>query len=111
MNGIGWAVKQLQDGQRVARADWQRKGMYLFIAKREKDFGMTRGLIGLQFPPDAPERHMTVLPTVCLKCPDDVIVVGFSMESADLLAMDWDVAGPVVMTARVFEQDGCPRGQ
>ena len=29
MNGIGWAVKEMQNGMRVARHGWNGKGMYL----------------------------------------------------------------------------------
>jgi hypothetical protein len=30
-HGIGWAVKMMQDGHRVARAGWNGRGMYLFL--------------------------------------------------------------------------------
>jgi hypothetical protein len=30
-NGIGWAVKEMQDGRRVRRAGWNGKGMWLCI--------------------------------------------------------------------------------
>lgn len=33
MNSIGWAVKQLQDGQRVGRAGWNGKGMWLVLVR------------------------------------------------------------------------------
>lgn len=31
LHGIGWAVKQMQNGARVCRAGWNGKGMYLFL--------------------------------------------------------------------------------
>jgi hypothetical protein len=31
IQGIGWAVKQLQNGSRVRRTGWNGKGMYLFL--------------------------------------------------------------------------------
>lgn len=29
--GIGWAVKQMQNGSRVRRAGWNGKGMFVFL--------------------------------------------------------------------------------
>jgi len=31
MNNIGWAVKQMQDGQKVCREGWNGKGMFIVL--------------------------------------------------------------------------------
>jgi len=33
MNGIGWAVEQLQDGKRVSRSGWNGKGLWLILIR------------------------------------------------------------------------------
>ncbi len=34
MNTIGWAVKQMQDGQKVRRSGWNGKGMFIVLMSR-----------------------------------------------------------------------------
>ena len=42
MNGIGWAVKQLQDRKRVRRTGWNGKGMYLKLQVPDEHSKMER---------------------------------------------------------------------
>ena len=72
MNGIGWAVKELQDGQRVQRAGWNGKGMWLELQR-----------------PDAHSK-MT-LPYVYMKTAAGDKVPWLCSQT-DLLALDWDLA-------------------
>lgn len=71
MNGIGWAIKQMRDGQRVQRAGWNGKGMWL----------------GLQ----VPDEHSKMgLPYVYMSTVDGRLVPWLASQT-DLLAEDWSV--------------------
>lgn len=71
MNAIGWAIKQMQDGNKVARSGWNGKKMYL----------------QLQFP-DANSK-MT-LPYVYIKTVQGDLVPWLCSQT-DLLASDWEL--------------------
>lgn len=69
---IGWAVKQLWIGSRVARQGWNGKNMYL----------------ELQIP-DANSKMS--LPYVYMKTADNKLVPWLCSQT-DLLAVDWELA-------------------
>jgi hypothetical protein len=71
MNGIGWAVKQMQDGQKVQRADWNGKNMWIEL--------------------QVPDAHSKMsLPYVYMKTADNKLVPWLCSQT-DLLAADWSV--------------------
>jgi hypothetical protein len=70
-NGIGWAVKQMHNGSKVARAGWNGKDMW----------------VALQVP-DA-QSKMT-LPYVYMKTATGQLVPWLCSQS-DLLAVDWAI--------------------
>ncbi len=72
MNGIGWAVKQLLDKQRVCRSGWNGKNMYLELQV-----------------PDANSKMS--LPYVYIKTADNKLVPWLCSQT-DLLATDWELA-------------------
>ena len=41
MNGFGWAIKQLQGGDRVQRSGWNGKGMWLELQVPDANSKMT----------------------------------------------------------------------
>lgn len=41
MNGIGWAVKEMQNGGKVQRSGWNGKNMYLMLEMPHVDSDMT----------------------------------------------------------------------
>jgi hypothetical protein len=85
-NGIGWAVKQMQDGARVARDGWNGKGMFLFIVPGSK-FAVNRApLLGI-YPPGTVINYR---PHVDMKTVDGQIVPWVCSQS-DLLANDWQI--------------------
>ena len=45
--GIGWAVKQMQNGDRVARSGWNGKGMFLFLVPGSKFLVNRAPLLGI----------------------------------------------------------------
>lgn len=72
MNGIGWAVKQMQDEQKVRRAGWNGKGMWLAL--------------------QVPDAHSKMgLPYVYMSVVDGKLVPWLCSQT-DLLALDWELA-------------------
>ena len=87
MNGIGWAVKQMQDGLRVCRAGWNGKGMFVFLVPGSS-FEVNRApLLGI-YPSGTTINYR---PHVDMKTVDGDIVPWVCSQS-DLLATDWQVA-------------------
>jgi Protein of unknown function (DUF2829) len=72
MNTIGWAVKELWDGERVARAGWNGKGMWLHLQTPDINSKMT-------------------LPYVYMKTAQGDLVPWLCSQT-DLLATDWELA-------------------
>jgi len=89
-NGIGWAVKQMQEGMRVCREGWNGKGMYLAYqpgypdgiainANTAKATGQPEGTV-LKF-----------LPYIMMRTVDGSFVPWLCSQT-DLLAIDWQIA-------------------
>lgn len=70
METIGWAVKQLQNGSRVARAGWNGKNMYLELQVPDVNSKMT-------------------LPYVYMRTAQGDLVPWLCSQT-DLLATDWE---------------------
>jgi hypothetical protein len=82
MNGIGWAVKQMQDGQKVQRAGWNGKGMWLCLVKE------WNGNFGRSLSP-----NWSVLPFVAMRTAGaEDGMVPWLCSQTDLLATDWVLA-------------------
>lgn len=69
---IGWAVKQLRNGSRVARSGWNGKNMYLELQVPDTNSKMT-------------------LPYVYMKTAQGDLVPWLCSQT-DLLAIDWELA-------------------
>lgn len=84
METIGWAVKQMQNGGKVAREGWNGKGMFLFLVPGSQ-FQVNRPpLLGIY-----PEgTTIDYRPHVDMKTADGQIVPWVCSQS-DLLAADW----------------------
>jgi hypothetical protein len=67
---IGQAVRRLQSGDKVARAGWNGKGMYLELQEHDEHSKMT-------------------LPYVYMKTAQDELVPWLCSQT-DLLATDWE---------------------
>ncbi len=97
INGIGWAVKQMQDGQKVRRAGWDGKGMFIVLMSR------------LQLPPyNTQDTHRKVndrtakwigedqpldsQPYIAMWTAAKQWQPGWLCSQADLLAYDWELA-------------------
>ncbi len=72
MNGIGWAIKQMHNGDKVCRAGWNGKGMWLAL--------------------QVPDEHSKMgHPYIYMS---DVAgkLFPWNPNQLDLLAMDWQAA-------------------
>lgn len=79
MKVIGWAIKEMQDGQKVRRVGWNGKGMWLFMVTNWEIAGLA--------PADHPPTH----PFVALKSADGALIP-WNASQADLVATDWEIA-------------------
>ena len=89
MNEIGWAIKQMRNGERVCRAGWNGKGMFLFLVPGST-FKVNRApLLGIY--PEGTEVNYQ--PHVDMKTVSGSVVPWLASQS-DLLATDWEIAVP-----------------
>ena len=87
MNDIGWAVKQMHNGERVRRAGWNGKGMFLFLVPGSI-FKVNRPpLLGIY--PEGTEIDYHA--HVDMKTSTGQIVPWLCSQT-DLLAIDWEIA-------------------
>jgi hypothetical protein len=97
MNTIGWAVKQMHDGQKVRRAGWNGKGMFIVLMAR------------LQLPPYntqdttrkvndrtakwiGEDQLLDSQPYIAMWTAQKQWQPGWLCSQADLLASDWELA-------------------
>ena len=86
MNSFGWAVKQLHDGQLVAREGWNGRGMFLFLVPGSR-FKVNRPpLLGIY--PEGTE--IEYLPHIDMRTAGGQIVPWLASQT-DVLATDWVV--------------------
>lgn len=91
MNGIGWAIKEMRNGSRVARAGWNGKGMFLFLVPGST-FNVNRApLLGIY--PEGTEIQYQ--PHVDMKTAQGTVVPWLASQT-DLLATDWELAAESV---------------
>lgn len=85
--GIGWAVKQMQNGSRVCRSGWNGKGMFLFLVPGSR-FEVNRApLLGIYPAGTVIDYHAHVdMRTVGGE------IVPWLCSQTDLLAIDWEIA-------------------
>lgn len=76
--GIGWAIKQLWNGDRVRRDGWNGKGMWLALQRPDANSKMTLPYIYIEYP----EGHPAY--------PNGSRVPWLASQT-DILATDWDV--------------------
>lgn len=72
IQGIGWAVKQLQNGSKVRRSGWNGKGMWLALQVPDANSKMGRPYVYI--------------------CGTDGLLVPWNASQGDLLAIDWELA-------------------
>ncbi len=80
---FGLAIEAMKKGKKVARKDWNGKGMFLFLAETT-DIATQADLSECE--------HMKgelVLPSVVMKTADNHFCVGWLASQTDMLAEDW----------------------
>lgn len=90
-NSIGWAVKEMQNGERVARAGWNGKGMFLFLVPGSKFTVNRPPLLGIYPEGTVIDYHAHV----DMKTATGDIVPWLCSQT-DLLASDWELAQELV---------------
>ena len=95
MSGIGWAVKQMQDGRKVRRAGWNGKGMWIALSGTDG----VRDIPTASFWSPANRAYAEsqggsakVLPCITMKTATGEILMGWLASQTDLLAGDWEIA-------------------
>lgn len=73
--GIGWAVKRLQNGGKVAREGWNGKGLWLELQRPDDTSKMTLPYVFINYPADAINTPGARVPWLA--------------SQTDLLATDW----------------------
>lgn len=90
MNGIGWAVKEMDNGSKVCRSGWNGKGMWLV-----KQRGYPEGIPINQNTADATGMPVGTiakfLPYIMMRTADGAFVPWLASQT-DILATDWEIA-------------------
>jgi hypothetical protein len=89
---FGAALKELQDGKKVAREGWNGKGMWLAYSPGAKALAAEKFWAG-------PNREYAadnggtadVLPCITMKTATGEILMGWLASQTDMLAIDWEV--------------------
>lgn len=88
LGSFGWAVEKLKDGQKVARAGWNGKGMFLFLVPGSH-FAVNRPpLLGI-YPVGT---WIDYRPHIDMKTAQGDVVPWVASQS-DILENDWTLAG------------------
>ena len=86
-DGIGWAVKQMQNGELVRRSGWNGKGMFLFLVPGSRFTVNRPPLLGIYPEGTVVDYHAHV----DMKTAGGDVVPWLCSQS-DLLATDWEIA-------------------
>ena len=79
---FGLALEAAKKGLRIARAGWNGKGMYVFLAE-EMDFHTYADISEFE------ETGVKVLDCLCMRTADGSICPGWLASQTDMLADDW----------------------
>ena len=86
MHEFGWAIKQMRNGEKVRRAGWNGKNMFLFLVPGST-FKVNRPpLLGIY--PEGTEINYQ--PHIDMKTAQNTVVPWLASQS-DMLAIDWEV--------------------
>lgn len=89
--GIGWAIKEMQNGNKVCRTGWNGKGMWLVLQKGYPDgVAINKNTAEATGIPEG--TTIRFLPYLMMKTADGAFVPWLASQT-DILAMDWEIAG------------------
>lgn len=86
MNGIGWAVKEMQNGAKVKRAGWNSADQFLYFVP-SGNYPARTEVAKKQWGDDALVPYQ---PYIAIKTVQET-VVPWNASQSDLLATDWEV--------------------
>ena len=95
--GIGWAVKQMQNGSKVRRSGWNGKGMFIVLMPRLQLPAFNAQGPGAKVN-DRTAKHigegqaLDSQPYVAMWTSQGQWQPGWVCSQADLLALDWEIA-------------------
>jgi hypothetical protein len=90
VNDIGWALKEMQKGGRVARHGWNGRGMYLFLVPGSRFVVMSEKPMGRACP-ELVGQEVDYHAHVDMKTAQGDVVPWLCSQT-DLLAADWELA-------------------
>lgn len=89
---FGDALRQLRQGERVARRGWNGKGMWLALSPGSPDLPAERFWAPANRAyADNNGGSATVLPCITMKTATGEILMGWTPNTLDVLAEDWEV--------------------
>ena len=95
---FGDALRALKAGEKVARAGWNGKGMWLSLSCEGGSLAMARSTPSQGFWSENNRRyaednggHATVLPWITMKTATGEILMGWLASQTDMLAEDWGI--------------------
>lgn len=91
---FGEALTAIKGGQRVRRAGWNGKGMFIYLVSgslstitlHDQIGGVPRYLFDL-----GDERTVTRLPCIGMRTADGAVLHGWLASQTDMLAEDWEI--------------------
>ena len=80
---FGEALENLKQGEKVARAGWNGKNMFLFLIKP----------VEIEYKRELPKQYENCehLEVVALKTANNKILIGWTPDGIDMLAEDWGI--------------------
>ena len=92
---FGQAIEHMQSGGFVTRADWNGKGMYLWI--------LPAALVPAEWCKDPHLKKLAVdnggslncLPAIRMKTASGAVLTGWLASQTDMLATDWEIVNPI----------------
>jgi hypothetical protein len=85
---FGQAIESIRLGGLVARAGWNGKGMYLYLAEGTENLPRTDAQFSVTV--SSPEP-LPIASTICMRTAQGTIVPGWLASQTDMLAEDWEV--------------------
>jgi len=83
---FGWALRKLNQGEKVQREGWNGKGMFIFLVAGS-EFKVNRAPLN-QFYPEG--TNIKYLPHIDMKTADHSVVPWLASQT-DILASDWQL--------------------
>lgn len=95
---FGQALNELKKGEKVARAGWNGKGMFIYLVKGvQVPYENLRNEAASALRADKESnrgKKATINSHIDMKAADGSIVVGWLASQTDMLAEDWEVVNP-----------------